>query len=46
MAPGAPMTWNETTIGMIYGIDDNAAAALRVMLRAVSYTHLTLPTKA
>ena len=37
MAPGAPMTWNETTIGMIYGIDDNAAAALRVMLRDAVY---------
>ena len=37
MAPGAPMTWNETTIGMIYGIDNNAAAALRVMLRDAVY---------
>ena len=37
MAPGAPMTWNETTIGMIYGIDANAAAALRVMLRDAIY---------
>ena len=37
MAPGAPMTWNETTIGMIYGIDANAAAALRVLLRDAIY---------
>ena len=37
MAPGAPMTWNETTIGMIYGIDDNAAAALRMLLRDAIY---------
>ena len=37
MATGAPMTWNETTIGLIYGIDANAAAALRVMLRDAVY---------
>lgn len=37
MAPGAPMTWNETTVGMIYGIDDNAAAALRVLVRDAVY---------
>ena len=37
MAPGAPMTWNETTIGLIYGIDANAAAALRIMLRDAVY---------
>jgi len=37
MAPGAPMTWNETTIGLIYGIDANAAAALRVLLRDAIY---------
>ena len=37
MAPGAPMTWNETTIGMIYGIDDNAAAALRMLIRDAIY---------
>ena len=37
MAPGAPMTWNETTIGMIYGIDANAAAALRSLLRDAIY---------
>jgi hypothetical protein len=37
MAPGAPMTWNETTVGMIYGIDANAAAALRVLVRDAVY---------
>ena len=37
MSPGAPMTWNETTVSAIYGIDANAAAALRIMLRDVVY---------
>jgi hypothetical protein len=31
------MTWNETTVGMIYGIDANAAAALRVLVRDAVY---------
>ena len=37
MAPGAPMTWNETTVSMIYDIDANAAAALRVLVRDAVY---------
>ena len=37
MQPGAPMAWNETTIGTIYGIDANAAAALRSLLRDAIY---------
>ena len=37
MSPGAPMTWDETTVSAIYGIDANAAAALRIMLRDVVY---------
>ena len=37
MQPGAPMAWDETTIGAIYGIDANAAAALRSLLRDAIY---------
>ena len=37
MQAGAPMPWNETTIGAIYGIDANAAAALRSLLRDAIY---------
>ncbi len=38
MAPGAPTPWDESAISLIYGIDANAAAALRVMLRDAVYT--------
>ena len=37
MSPGVPMTWDETTVSAIYGIDANAASALRIMLRDVVY---------
>ena len=37
MALDVPMTWDETTIGLIYGIDANAASALRVLLRDSVY---------
>ena len=38
MGPGAPMTWNDTTVSMLYGIDANAAAALRMLVRDAIYT--------
>ena len=31
MGPGAPMDWNAETIAAIYGIDTNAATALRAL---------------
>ena len=37
MQPGAPMPWDEAAIGAIYGIDANAAAALRSLLRDAIY---------
>ena len=37
MQPGAPMAWDEATISAIYGIDANAAAALRSLLRDAIY---------
>ena len=38
MGPGAPMTWNDTTVSMLYGVDGNAAAALRMLVRDAVYT--------
>ena len=37
LSPAEPVPWNETTVSAIYGIDANAAAALRIMLRDVVY---------
>ena len=37
MQPGAPMAWDEAAISTIYGIDANAAAALRSLLRDAIY---------
>ncbi|MEC8541560.1 MAG: hypothetical protein VXY53_06955, partial [Candidatus Thermoplasmatota archaeon] len=37
MQSGEPTEWNETTIGTIYNIDPNAAAALRSLLRDAIY---------
>ncbi len=37
LSPAEPEPWNETTVSAIYGIDANAAAALRIMLRDVVY---------
>ena len=37
MQPGAPMSWDEAAISAIYGIDANAAAALRSLLRDAIY---------
>ena len=38
MGPGAPMEWNDTTVSMLYGVDANAAAALRMLVRDAVYT--------
>ena len=38
MGPGAPMAWNDTTVSMLYGVDANAAAALRMLVRDAVYT--------
>ena len=38
MGPGAPMAWNDTTVSMLYGVDGNAAAALRMLVRDAVYT--------
>ncbi len=37
MQPGTPMAWDEAAISAIYGIDANAAAALRSLLRDAIY---------
>ena len=37
MAPGAPMEWNAATIQALYGVDANAANALRVLMMSVIY---------
>ena len=35
--PGAPMVWDETTIGALYGVDANAAAAMRALMMGPIY---------
>ena len=37
MQPGAPMEWNATTVSAIYGVDANAANALRTLMMSVIY---------
>ena len=37
MGPGAPMEWNATTIQALYGVDANAANALRVLMMSIIY---------
>lgn len=37
MGPGAPMDWNADTIAAIYGIDTNAATALRALMMGPIY---------
>ena len=37
MQPGAPMDWNADTIAAIYGIDTNAATALRALMMGPIY---------
>ena len=37
MGPGAPMEWNTTTVSALYGVDANAANALRTLMMSVIY---------
>ncbi len=37
MGPGTPMEWNATTVSALYGVDENAANALRVLMMSVIY---------
>jgi len=37
MGPGAPMDWNEQTIAALYGVDTNAAAAMRALMMGPIY---------
>ncbi|MGB1799001.1 MAG: hypothetical protein ACPHM4_06965, partial [Candidatus Poseidoniaceae archaeon] len=37
MGPGAPMEWNATTVSALYGVDANAANALRTLMMSVIY---------
>ncbi|MBL6734206.1 MAG: hypothetical protein ISP84_06670 [Candidatus Poseidonia sp.] len=37
MGPGAPMAWNESTIAALYGVDTNAAAAMRALMMGPIY---------
>ena len=37
MQPGASMEWNATTVSAIYGVDANAANALRTLMMSVIY---------
>ncbi len=37
MGPGDPMEWNEATIGALYGVDANAAGAMRALMMGPIY---------
>ena len=37
MGPGTPMVWDEATIGSLYGVDTNAAAAMRALMMGPIY---------
>ena len=37
MGPGTPMPWNEATISALYGVDANAAAAMRALMMGPIY---------
>ncbi len=37
MQPAAPMEWNATTVSALYGVDANAANALRTLMMSVIY---------
>ena len=37
MGPGTPMEWNEQTIAALYGVDTNAAAAMRALMMGPIY---------
>jgi hypothetical protein len=37
MGPGTPMVWDSTTIGALYGVDTNAATAMRALMMGPIY---------
>ena len=37
MAPGPAMEWNTSNVAMIYGVDENAAAAMRALMMEAIY---------
>ena len=37
MGPGVPMEWNATTVSALYGVDANAANAMRTLMVSVIY---------
>ena len=37
MGPGTPMEWNTTTVSALYGVDANAANAMRTLMMSVIY---------
>ena len=37
MGPGTPMVWDEATIGALYGVDTNAATAMRALMMGPLY---------
>lgn len=37
MQPGTPMEWNATTVSALYGVDANAANAMRTLMMSVIY---------
>ena len=37
MGPGAPMEWNAATVSALYGVDANAANAMRTLMMSVIY---------
>ena len=37
MGPGTPMEWNATTVSALYGVDANAANAMRTLMMSVIY---------
>ncbi|MEC7989246.1 MAG: hypothetical protein VX151_04840, partial [Candidatus Thermoplasmatota archaeon] len=37
MGPGTPMVWDEATIGALYGVDINAASAMRALMMGPIY---------
>ena len=37
MGPGTPVVWDEATIGALYGVDANAAAAMRALMMGPIY---------
>ena len=37
MGPGTPMVWDATTIGALYGVDTNAATAMRALMMGPLY---------